>query len=372
MKKTILVFGLTLSAAVVIAQAPKKVILEDYTGTWCGACPNGKTVLEDCMNTYPNVIGLTMHNGDGLANAYSNAIDNALAISSYPGGAVDRTPVGLPSQWKSKVAARLNVTTPVKVDFTSTYNSATRALSVTVIADFVGSASGDLRINCVLAEDGIVTPNDPQHNYYGNGCMAPTPSSPWYSYPCDITNYVHDGVARINLANDNFGTAGVIPATVTSGNSYSHTYTYTLPAGWNASKVYVIAFVSKYGSTAAAKEILNANKGLIGTSTTSATGINDLAAAGQIVVKQNAPNPFNDFTALQFQLNVSDRVSVKIYNAFGQLVNTIIDDFLVEGEHTFYWLGNNNEGDQVSPGMYYFSVSTSSFQVSKPMIFIGK
>lgn len=367
MKRSTLIFAGILCGTTLFAQAPRKVILEDYTGTWCGACPNGKTVLEDCMNTYPNVIGLTMHNGDGLANAYSNAIDNSLAISSYPGGAVDRTPVGLPSQWKSKVAARLNVTSPVKVDFTSTYNTSTRALSVTVSANFVGSTSGDLRINCVLAEDGIVTPNDPQHNYYGNGCMAPSPSSPWYSFPCDITTYVHDGVARINLANDNFGTAGVIPASVTAGGNYSQTYTYTLPAGWNASKVYIIAFVSKQGT---AKEILNANKGLIGTSTL-ATGINEGPAAGQIEMKQNTPNPFSDITSIQFQLNTAETVSVKVYNAFGQVVNTLADAFLVPGEHTFYWAGDNFQGNSVAPGVYYYTISTSGQQVTKQMIFAG-
>ena len=368
MKKSTLLFTGILFGTAIFAQAPKKVILEDYTGTWCGACPAGKTALEDCMNTYPNVIGLTMHNGDGLANAYTNAVDGALAISSYPGGAVDRTPVGLPSQWKTKVAARLNVATPVKVDFTSTYNTSTRALSVTVSANFVGSASGDLRINCVLAEDGIVTPNDPQHNYYGSGCMAPSSSSPWYSYPCDITTYVHDGVCRINLANDNFGTAGVIPASVVAGGNYSQTYTYTLPSGWNASKVYIIAFVSKYGSS---KEIMNANKGLIGTSTL-ATGISEQAGSAQIEVKQNAPNPFSDLTAIQFQLNVSEKVSVKVYNTFGQVVNTLAESFLVPGEHTFYWAGDDNNGNAVASGIYYYTISTADQQVTKQMVYTGR
>lgn len=372
MKKSILLLALGFSSAALIAQAPRKVILEDYTGTWCGACPNGKTVMESCIATYPNTIGITMHNGDGLANPYSNAVDVAMGITSYPGGAVDRTPVGLPSQWKSKVAARLNVSSPVKVNFTSTYNTSTRALTVTVVADFVAAASGDLRINCVLAEDGIVTPNDPQHNYYGNGCMAPTPSSPWYSFPCDITTYVHDGVARLNLANDHFGTAGVIPSSVTSGGSYSKTYTYTLPSTWNASKVYIIAFVSKYGSTVAAKEILNANKGLIGTSTMATTGVDESINGNQIELKQNAPNPFSEITAIQFQLNAADNVSVKIFNSFGQLVNTIKNDYLVPGEHTFYWAGDDQDGNVVSPGMYYYSVSTSNQQLSRPMIYLGR
>ncbi len=376
MKRITLIFAALAGSILADAQAPRRVILEDFTGTWCGYCPRGKTVMEDCLNTYPNVIGMTVHNGDGLANAYSNAIDAGLGVTGYPGGAVDRflfsgqSGVSMStSQWKSKCASRLLTTTPVDVNFTSTYNSSTRALSVTVTASFVGSASGDMRISCVLMEDGIVTTSDPQSNYMGNGCSSPDPASPWYSFPCSISNYVHDGVARVNLANDNWGTAGVIPASVTSGSNYSQTYTYTLPASWNSSKVYIVAFVSKYGTASSAREVMNAKKGAIGTTT---TGIVENASGASIEVKQNVPNPVTDHTAIQFNLSTTDNVSVKVYDMFGKEVITLNDTKLVPGEHTFYWFGDNTAGAQVSKGVYYYTISTSTDQISKPMIFIGQ
>ena len=185
-----------------------------------------------------------------------------------------------------------------------------------------------------------------------------------------MPNYVHDGVARVNLAADNWGTAGVIPATVATGGSYNQTYTYTIPSTWNASKVYIVAFVSKDGGTKTTREILNANKALIGTSTP--TGINENSNVDQVQVKENSPNPFSEITGIQFQLNTTDNVSVKIYNSFGQLVNTIIDAKLVPGEHTFFWAGTDNDGKSVASGVYYYTISTSSQQVSKPMIFVGQ
>ncbi len=378
MKKITLLFASVVSIISSNAQAPKKVLLEDFTGTWCGYCPRGKTVMEDCMNTYPNVIGITEHSGDGLESTYSAAINTGLSVSSYPGGGVDRflfsgqTTVGMStSVWKSKCSSRLNTTTPVTVNFTSTYNTSTRALSVTITANFVAAATGDLRINCVLTEDGIVTPGDPQHNYMGNGCSSPDATSPWYTFPCSMTDYVHNGVARINLASDNWGTSGVIPASVSAGGTYSQTYNYTLPAAWNASNVYIIAFVSKYGTAASAREILNTNKGLIGTNTV-ATGITENASLNSVEVKQNAPNPFNDHTAIQFQLNTTDNVSVKVYDLFGKEISTLVDSKLVPGEHTFYWFGINEEGNAVSNGVYYYTISTSSEKITKPMIFVGQ
>ena len=373
MKRSFLLIAMTFSCIALFSQAARRVVLEDFTGTWCGACPAGKTSMEDCINTYPGTIGITMHHTDGLSNAYTDSIAKAFAIPSYPTGVIDRIYSATPGQQKAKVASRVSVTSPVKVDFTSTYNSTTRALSVTVIANFVAATTGDMRISCILTEDGIVLPNEPQHNYYGSaGCYGfpPQPSSPWYNFPCDIATYVHDGVARVNLANYMFGTVGVIPASVTSGSTYSQSYSYTLPPGWNAAKVNIVAMVSLGGPTSAKSDVLNANKGLVGSSTV-ATGVNE-NDGNQIEVKQNAPNPFSDATAIQFRLNTSENVSVKIYNSFGQEIKTIVNEYLVPGDHIFYWTGDDEEGKRVASGVYYYSVSTSSASFTKLMILVGK
>jgi flagellar hook assembly protein FlgD len=43
---------------------------------------------------------------------------------------------------------------------------------------------------------------------------------------------------------------------------------------------------------------------------------------------------------------------------------------LIPGDHTFYWAGTDNNGNAVAAGMYYYTIATSSSQVSKPMIFL--
>lgn len=387
MKKITFLFTSCVLSLIVSAQAPKKVILEDFTGTGCGYCPRGTTYMDNIETSYPNAIGMADHayTASSKLNSYfSVAIDNGLSISSYPNGAVDRylfsgqTTVGLStSLWTSKTSSRLLTSTPVSVGFTSTYNSTTRLLDVTVTADFVAAASGDMRINCVLIEDSIT--GYPQSNYMGMGCSAPDPSSPWYNYPCSITNFEHNHVSKINLANDDWGTAGVIPASVNAGSSYSQAYSYTLPTSWtgpngtmsqtiNTSKVYIVAYVSKYGTAVGSREILNANKGAIGTN---ATGIKENENVTQVVVKQNTPNPFKEITALQFLLNTTDNVSIKVYNTFGQVVNNLSDMKLIPGEYTYYWAGDDNEGNSVPAGVYYYTISTSSQQISNPMIFVG-
>src|SRR5690606_16620374 len=73
------------------AQTVKKVILEDFTGTWCGWCPEGTIVLEGMEAANPtSLIAVASHNNDGLKIADGSAIQSGLAISSFPAGAVDR------------------------------------------------------------------------------------------------------------------------------------------------------------------------------------------------------------------------------------------------------------------------------------------
>ena len=38
----------------------KKVLLEEFTGSWCGYCPSGAEILQNLMNSY-SVIGVALH-----------------------------------------------------------------------------------------------------------------------------------------------------------------------------------------------------------------------------------------------------------------------------------------------------------------------
>ena len=235
MKKITLLLLTCASGLLTYGQAARKVVVEDETGSWCGYCPRGRTTAEAIEAQYPNAICIANHSGDTYENTYGKAIDAAVNTYGYPGGMVDRhlfsgsSVVMATNSWSSSTANHLATTAPLAVTISSTYNTSTRLLNVTVNANFVGAASGDMRISCVLVQDSMVNAADPQHNYMGNGCSSPDPSSPWYSSPCSITNYIQRDVSRKNLAPD-WGTTGVIPASVTAGQNFSQSYSYTIPA----------------------------------------------------------------------------------------------------------------------------------------------
>ena len=85
-------------------------------------------------------------------------------------------------------------------------------------------------------------------------------------------------------------------------------------------------------------------------------------------LEQNYPNPFNPNTTIQYTVPISRKVSVKIYNVNGQLVNTLINNEMVSaGTHKVMWNGKNKSGLSVSTGMYFYSLEWAGMKKVKSM-----
>ena len=85
-------------------------------------------------------------------------------------------------------------------------------------------------------------------------------------------------------------------------------------------------------------------------------------------LEQNYPNPFNPNTTIQYTLPINRKVSIKIYNVNGQLVNTLVNNKLVSaGTHKVMWNGKNKNGLQVSTGMYFYSLEWAGMKKVKSM-----
>lgn len=88
-------------------------------------------------------------------------------------------------------------------------------------------------------------------------------------------------------------------------------------------------------------------------------------------IKPNYPNPFNPETNFEFTLPQSEKVSLKIFDLNGRLIQTIINgDAYAPGSYTAHWDGRNKFGQNVSSGMYYFRFQAGSFIKSRSMTLI--
>lgn len=87
----------------------------------------------------------------------------------------------------------------------------------------------------------------------------------------------------------------------------------------------------------------------------------------QTLLLQNYPNPFNPETWMPYNLSQDAPVTLSIYNANGGRIRTLWLGFQLAGfyhsrSRAAYWDGRNDLGEPVSSGVYFYQLSTPSFQ----------
>ena len=85
---------------------------------------------------------------------------------------------------------------------------------------------------------------------------------------------------------------------------------------------------------------------------------------------QNAPNPFNGQTKIGYQLAKPGKVSLKIYNTLGQLVNTLVDAQQQPGIYSASWNGKDNTGRTAANGVYIYRLEAGDFRATRKMVVV--
>lgn len=78
---------------------------------------------------------------------------------------------------------------------------------------------------------------------------------------------------------------------------------------------------------------------------------------------QNYPNPFNPSTTIKFQLPVSSKVNLKVYDLLGREVSTLLDEYRESGNYKIVF-----DGTSLASGIYFFRIITNDFIQTKKMI----
>lgn len=83
---------------------------------------------------------------------------------------------------------------------------------------------------------------------------------------------------------------------------------------------------------------------------------------------QNYPNPFNPSTIISFGTPADQHVDLRIYNAMGVPVRTLVSSQLGAGEYTVEWDGRDDNGLQLSSGVYLYMLRAGGDHVERKMI----
>lgn len=342
----------------------KKVLFEEFTGAWCQYCADGAYRAEVMDGNHPNALMVAVHDGDAmeiteggdLAGFYSPAYPQALFNRN--GTLVSR------GSWSSTMGSALQGAGSVTVSFDSVaYDMQQRKLTVVVRALFTGNESGDLRLNMAITEDDVTGTGS---GYNQVNADNGTVGHPYYGMGNPIVGFKHKHVLRAYLGGT-WGDAGIIPATVGLGTSVSHTYTYTVPATWDETKLELVAFVSRFDGTALTdRMVLNGEEFDLSTVTVGRTEMN----ASNYELEING-NPLTEQSKIVFSTTEAGNYRLEVVNMLGQVVANLGEGFADKGIHTTIWNGQNNAGVAVENGMYLIRLLSENGQAVSKRILVA-
>ena len=330
----------------------KKVLFEEFTGTGCGNCPEGHYIMDGLLDTYPNVIGLGLHTynaSDAMSLPEIDTIGQAYA-GGAPMAGTDRIFSGSSvaqnwTVWESNIQTRLAESPKVSVLLNVNWNGVTRLISTSITCDILENLpSGDYRFNLYIVEDSVtgVGAGYNQTSYYDSN-----PSSPFYGLGNPIVGYVHRHVARAILPHS-WGQGGIISSSPLTGESFSTTINYTLPASYDEQKIELVAFISKYTSNHEGDEVYNAEKTpLINAS----VGISNLS---QEIGFEVYPNPSDGIIYFEGTNNSK----IRLHNSTGEIV------MIIDPKETT----NSIDLSSLPRGIYYANLIIESSCTTKKIV----
>lgn len=246
--------------------AEKVVLLEQFTGAWCGYCPDGSLIMDQIIEDNPGkVIGVKIHNGDAMAIPEEQILSQSLGNTGYPSGMTDRMAFNVGgntaffidrSAWTQTVSFALQQPAPVALTLEWFYNESTQTINATITGNFDQTINEEIRFNVYVLEDNIpaVGTGYAQRNYYNN-----TPGHPMYQKGDPITNYSHMKVVRA-MAGGAWGQENSIPIPVASGSKISYSFSINKDANWNINNIHLIGTVQYF--TQSKRQIINSTEGV--------------------------------------------------------------------------------------------------------------
>jgi len=91
----------------------------------------------------------------------------------------------------------------------------------------------------------------------------------------------------------------------------------------------------------------------------------EILSPNEFSLDQNYPNPFNNSSVIRYSIPKSSQVTLKIFNALGEEIETLINEEKPIGTYELTWNAAN-----LSSGIYFYRIQAGSFVQIKKMILL--
>ncbi len=207
----------------------KRVLVEDYTGTWCQYCPRVSYAISQVRLQTSDAVIVAIHRGNDPYNfSAASVLENMIGLTGYPTGMLNRK-----TDWtypeNNNVAQVVNLTSGtnprIGLAMTNSVNSANGNVTVQVNVKFGKNFSG-LKLVVYALEDNLLYNQTNSTSFYGG--VNP------------IANFNHKDVLRAFLTTSILGDD--ITGATTVNNVFTRTFVYNL-GGAQVSNIHFAAFV---------------------------------------------------------------------------------------------------------------------------------
>lgn len=204
----------------------RNVVIEEFTGTWCGYCPAGIVTMEAIREDFTDgtLIPVCVHVDDEMSSAAFNPLIQQF-VTGVPSAVLNRLQDVFPGYYDEVKAAYEQVRAIpaiAKVEATAEIDAAAKVIKMETTSEFTfDMEEADQRFAlCFVVTEDNVGPYK-QTNYFAGDTED---VGGWESLPGEVETMYND-VARSMFSYT--GLEGSVPATVEAGQQY--TFSYNVP-----------------------------------------------------------------------------------------------------------------------------------------------
>jgi len=219
----------------------KNVLVEQYTGTWCGYCTRAIAQIDNLYSLNKKIVHIALHLSDQMTFSMNSNLFSSFGFTGVPTVHTDRA-----ATWNGSTTAIADMQKPADAGLAINVTGSGTNINVVVQSKFGASFPDGVKLTVYMLEDGIVAN---QTNYYNTD-----PSHPFYGKGNPVPNFVHNNVL-IKIGTDMFG--DLIPSVeVGAGKVYSRSFTFSNISSDKFPKLKVAAFLTHNGGSKF-KQVIN-------------------------------------------------------------------------------------------------------------------
>lgn len=219
----------------------RKIVLEDYTGTWCGYCPRvaGSINVVHAQTDQIAIVAIHKTSGsfpDPMHFGQLDILESQFNVTGYPAARINRTTRWFDPQNPQVVLDLLGQDAQVAMAVNSSITGDNLSVQIKIVSEN-GITAGH-KLVAYLTESNIIYP---QTNYYNT-----LQSSPYYNLGDPIPEFEHNEVLRNSLSavlGDN------LPESASFGETVKN-YSLSLPSNYVRDNLKIVVMLVAEDNTA--------------------------------------------------------------------------------------------------------------------------